>query len=77
MKYCHYTHTDAGGATSEGVCHRSKLETLATPGSSIDLKMISDEDHAKLVDSWGGVEVAQVAKAKPGKNAKKEGDSLV
>lgn len=63
MKFAHYTKVDVDGVQSEGVCHRSKLETLATPGSTLQIKMISDEDQAKLVDSWGGVEIAP-AKAK-------------
>lgn len=77
MKYAHYQHTDAEGVQSEGVCHKSRLEYLATPGSVMSIDMVDDEQYAKLVDSYGGVETAPAAKAKPKKNAKKEGDELV
>ena len=69
MKYAHYTKTDVEGLQSEGVCHRARLETLATPGSKLQIEMISDEDHAKLVEKWKGVEIAPAAKAKPKKVA--------
>lgn len=70
MKYLYYKISDeTGGNDIEGVCHRSKVETLLTPGVAIVGQMISDEQHAKLVDGWGGVEVAPVVKAKPKKVA--------
>lgn len=77
MKYVHFTSTNDQGVVIEGVCHRSKLEFLAVPTCKISFEPISDEDHAKLVDKWGGVEIAPAAKAKPKKNVGKEGDGLV
>ena len=78
MKFCHYVHKNAEGIETEGVCHRSKLEHLSTDTTVLfTVVPISDEHHAKLVEGWGGVEVAPAAKAKPKKNAKQEGDALV
>lgn len=77
MKYVSYDGMNANDEPFAGVCHKSKIEYLVTPGSIIAIKAISDEDYAKLVDSYGGVETAPAAKAKAKKNAKTEGDSLV
>lgn len=62
MKYCQYS-LSVGDDTQHGVCHKSKIEYLLVPGASLSATMIDDEEHAKLVDSWGGVEIAP-AKAK-------------
>ena len=72
MKFAHYTKTDAEGAITEGVCHRAKLETLATPGSAISITMISDEIQAKLVSDWGGVSSRPVVIEKIEKKAAKK-----
>jgi len=76
MKYAHYTKTDADGLQSEGVCHRARLETLATSGSKLRIEMISDEDHAKLVAKWKGVEIAPAVKVEPKKIVKQKADAL-
>lgn len=77
MKYVHFVSTNDQGTEIEGVCHKSKLEYLAVPTCKIAFEPISDEDYAKLVDSYGGVETAPAVKAKPKKNANTEGESLV
>lgn len=69
MKYAHYI-KNGDGISMEGVCHRSKLETLATPGCTLQITMISDEDQAKLVDKWGGVETAPAKPVEPTKKTK-------
>ena len=63
MKYCNYVQT-VGDAVVEGVCHKSKLEYLATPGATVSFTVIDDEKYAELVESYGGVEAKSGAKAK-------------
>ena len=64
MKYCKYTAKDADGNATTGVCHKSRLEYLATPGASVAFEMISDDEYAKTVASWNGAEISPAASAK-------------
>lgn len=77
MRYVQYESKDTEGKISQGVCHKSRLEYLAVPDAVVSFSVISDETYAELVESYGGVETAPAAKAKPKKNTKTEGDSLV
>ena len=58
MKYCKYTAKAADGIPTTGVCHKSRIEYLATPGASVSFDMISDEEYAKTVAGWNGDEIA-------------------
>lgn len=70
MKYVRYTQTVVNRPVVDGVCHRSKVEHLFVPGASVIATTISDEEHARIVEEWGGVEV------KPAVNAPAEGDAF-
>ena len=76
MKYCHYFQRSANGVEVEGVCHKSKLEYLATPGSTLKIDVIDDERYAELVEDYGGVETAPV-KAPPKVKAPPGSDKIV